>query len=77
MFEVAIAFCIVLNENPVYLGGKSICSFYGPKVIFETKVECEKDKPLISEWFKEEAKRMYPTVKKLEISALCVTKKQS
>jgi len=77
VFEIAIAFCIVLNENSVYSGGKSICNFYGPKVVFEKKIECEKEKLLISEWFKEEVKRLYPTAKKINTSAICVLKKSS
>jgi len=66
-----VAFCIVIKEQPRYLGGKSLCHFYNPKIEFKTKEECISDKKMVVDWFKEEAKRLYPRAIRIDATAIC------
>ena len=74
MFDIIIAFCIVLIDQPRHKGGKSICGFYTPEINFKYKKDCEADLNLVEAWFKEEAMRIYPQAKSISSAGLCYDK---
>jgi len=75
--EVLIAFCIVLVEAPRIDGGKSICGFYEPGVVFKTYEECMKDKKLIEDYVVEEAWKIHPEAVKIYAKGLCSKKEET
>jgi|TARA_R100001460_G_scaffold39171_1_gene73907 hypothetical protein len=69
--EVLIAFCIILVEEPRHKGGKSICGFYEPGVIFKSYKECVKDKKLIEDYVVEEAWKIHPEAVRIYAKGVC------
>ena len=69
--EVLIAFCIVLVEAPRIDGGKSICNFYNPGVIFKSYEECMEDRRLIEDYVVESAWKMYLNAVKIYAKGIC------
>tara|TARA_R110002020_G_scaffold73728_3_gene189114 strand:+ start:6165 stop:6392 length:228 start_codon:yes stop_codon:yes gene_type:complete len=66
-----VAFCIIITEGPRHIGGESICHFYNPKIEFKTEKECIGDKKMVIDWFKDEAKRLYPKAIRVDATAVC------
>jgi len=75
--EVMIAFCTILIEGCRYNGGKSICSFWEPGVVFQTMAECNDDKKLIEDYVVEELWKIYPKAVKIYAKGLCYENKKS
>ena len=69
--EVLIAFCIILVEEPRHKGGKSICNFYNPGVVFKSYEECVKDKKLIEDYVVEEACKIPPEAVRIYAKGVC------
>ena len=69
--EVLIAFCIVLVEAPRHKGGKSICGFHNPGVVFKNFKQCTKDKKLIEDYLVEEAWKIHPKAVKIFAKGVC------
>ena len=66
-----VAFCIVITEGPRHRGGEYFCSFYKPKIEFQLKEKCIDDKKMVIDWFKDEAKRLYPKAIRIDATAMC------
>ena len=75
--EVLVAFCIILVEAPRINGGKSICNFWNPGVVFKTYEECVKDKKLIEDYVVEEAWKIHPEAVKIYAKGLCSKKEET
>ena len=73
--EVLIAFCIILVDEPWHKGGKSICNFWNPGVVFKSYEECVKDKKLIEDYVVEEAWRIHPKAVKIYAKGVCANEK--
>ena len=58
--EVLVAFCVIFVEECRYNGGKGMCNFWNPGVVFKSFDECVKDKKLIEEYLVEELWRIHP-----------------
>ena len=69
--EVLIAFCIVLVEEPRHKGGKSICNFWNPGVVFKTYEECMADRKLIEDYVVEEAWKIHPKAVRIYAKGIC------
>ena len=69
--EVLIAFCIVLVEAPRIDGGKSICGFYEPGVVFKSYKECMDDRKLIEDYVVEEAWKIHPKAVRIYAKGIC------
>ena len=69
--EVLVAFCVVFIEECRYKGGKSLCNFWNPGVVYKTRQECMDDKILIEEYLEEELWRMYPEAVKIDAKGVC------
>ena len=69
--EVLIAFCIVLVEAPRIDGGKSICNFYNPGVVFKSYKECMDDRKLIEDYVVEEAWKIHPKAVRIYAKGIC------
>ena len=69
--EVLIAFCVIFVEECRYNGGKGMCNFWNPGVVFKSFDECVKDKKLIEEYLGGELWRIHPEAVKIYAKGAC------
>ena len=69
--EVLVAFCVISVEECRYKGGKSLCNFWNPGVVYKTRQECMDDKILIEEYLEEELWRLSPEAVKIDAKGVC------
>tara|TARA_R100000988_G_C4003270_1_gene170633 strand:- start:1530 stop:1799 length:270 start_codon:yes stop_codon:yes gene_type:complete len=69
--EVLIAFCVIFVEECRYNGGKAMCNFWNPGVVYKTYDECAEGKKLIEDYVVEEAWKIHPEAVKIYAKGVC------
>ena len=77
MIEVIVSFCIVLVEEARHNGGESICNFYNPGVVFESRDQSIKDKKLIEYYVVEEFWKIRPEAVRIFAKGVCTNGKRT
>lgn len=69
--EVLVAFCVIFVEECRYNGGRALCNFWNPGVVYETRQECIDGKKVIEEYLEEELWAIYPEAVNIYASGAC------